>query len=348
MKMTVRLALIAFLAHGLGGQVTGAETNATITTGINAVVEKSAPFNAVAKGANIMVRGLPSLRGDRLGKLKKGDAVTVLETVTHTTTNKHEPAVWYKIALGTNFNVWVHSLYVNTNAMTVKVKTALNLRAGPGEEFNKVGTMKKDAPMIVRRAKEAWLEIEPPVDAFAYVAADFFTVKEGVTPSVAPSVPVVTETPPVPPPVPMPTEVVTLTNQPPVVAMPTNEPMPAPPVAPVVTSPPKPEEVASVPTPPPVAVAPVLPNLAVNVTIEPPPRRIVLREGIVKLSITPNTPSFYVLKSIDTGKTINFLYTTDTNVVLKDMLDRRVLVTGEEAIDKRWPNLPVLAIEKIE
>jgi hypothetical protein len=79
----------------------------------------------------------------------------------------------------------------------------------------------------------------------------------------------------------------------------------------------------------------------------PPPKRVVTREGIVRYTLNIQAPAAYVLEALDTGKTINYLLTTSPEVSLKPLKGKRVLVTGEEALDRRWPNTPVLTLETI-
>jgi hypothetical protein len=47
------------------------------------------------------------------------------------------------------------------------------------------------------------------------------------------------------------------------------------------------------------------------------------------------------------GKLVNYLYTTSTNLNLREYKGRRIIVTGEEGLDKRWENTPVITIERI-
>jgi hypothetical protein len=54
------------------------------------------------------------------------------------------------------------------------------------------------------------------------------------------------------------------------------------------------------------------------------------------------------LESPDTGKTINYLYNPQPGFTLKPWVGTKVVVTGEESIDKRWPNTPVIEIETID
>ncbi len=77
-------------------------------------------------------------------------------------------------------------------------------------------------------------------------------------------------------------------------------------------------------------------------------KRVISREGVVKRSVSIQAPSYFVLESLDTGKTINYLHSTTTNLVLKDFRDQRIVVTGEEQLDERWPNTPVIYVESVQ
>ena len=81
---------------------------------------------------------------------------------------------------------------------------------------------------------------------------------------------------------------------------------------------------------------------------EPPPKRIVQREGIVRGTTSIQAPTHYALISPDTGKTINYLYTTSRFLDLSRYKGLRIIVTGEEGLDERWPNTPVITIQKIQ
>ena len=45
---------------------------------------------------------------------------------------------------------------------------------------------------------------------------------------------------------------------------------------------------------------------------------------------------------------MDYLCTTTTNLDLRRYKGLNVLVTGEEGLDERWPNTPVLTIQKIQ
>jgi hypothetical protein len=74
----------------------------------------------------------------------------------------------------------------------------------------------------------------------------------------------------------------------------------------------------------------------------------VSREGIVKRSVSIQAPTWFVLESPQTGRTINYLYTPTTNVALRGFFGQRVIVTGEEGLDERWPHTPVINVDSIE
>ncbi len=91
--------------------------------------------------------------------------------------------------------------------------------------------------------------------------------------------------------------------------------------------------------------APIVPPTPV--VAEKLPVRIVTREGIIQRTLNIQAPAEYVLEHPESGKIINYLHTTNTNVPMKLLKGRRVLVSGEEAIDPRWTDTPLLKIETL-
>ena len=59
-------------------------------------------------------------------------------------------------------------------------------------------------------------------------------------------------------------------------------------------------------------------------------------------------PTYFALQSLDTGKMINYLYSPSTNLMLKDFMGKRIIVTGEEVLDERWPNTPVINVDALQ
>jgi hypothetical protein len=80
----------------------------------------------------------------------------------------------------------------------------------------------------------------------------------------------------------------------------------------------------------------------------PAPERVVSREGMVGDTVSIQAPTYFQLESLDDGKAIDYLYTTSPNLVLEHWRGKKVLVTGVESLDERWPSTPVLTIQKIQ
>jgi hypothetical protein len=89
-------------------------------------------------------------------------------------------------------------------------------------------------------------------------------------------------------------------------------------------------------------------NATMVVDTNPPPPRIVSHEGVVGHVDSIIAPTPYVLYDPATHKEINFLYTTSTNLDISRYYNMRIVVTGEEAMAKRWQDTPVLTIQRIE
>ena len=282
--------------------------------------------SAVVKDNRVNVRGQASMSGEVVTQLRQGETVVVLEEITVAKPKAGEPAKWLRIQMPTNTPVWVSAAFIDGTNKTVSV-TRLNVRAGPGENFSVVGRLEKGAVVKDIRTVENWLEIETPTNAYGFVAAEFLTKYE---PASVPPVAVEKVQPQAQAPA-----------NPPLATVPTATPPPA-----------KPESVAAPVEQPPVVAPPVatLPSVAAPVPPpkeEPPPKRIVSREGIVRRTASIQAPTYFELQNRDTGKIINYLHTGKIDLKLDALKGRKILVTGEEAIDERWPNVPVIEVETL-
>ena len=279
---------------------------------------------AVAKEKNVNVRGQAAINSEVVTHLKRGDLVTVLDEVTLKKSKTDEPAKWAKIALPVGSVVWVNTTFIKPDTKAV-IPKRLNVRSGPGENFSVLGRIDRGTVVKEVETKGEWMKIEAPTNSYAFVAAHLLSTDPAdLGPALAKANP---PAPPVlPPPPPVETAAVVTTP-------------PPPPAEPIIAPPPPPPPAQTVVTPPPPEEPPVE---------EPPIKRIVTREGIVKGSASIQAPSYFVLRSLDNNKTINYLHNADTNVVMKEYHLQRVLVTGEEVLDERWPNTPVINIDTIQ
>ena len=78
------------------------------------------------------------------------------------------------------------------------------------------------------------------------------------------------------------------------------------------------------------------------------PPRIVSREGIVRGTVSIQAPTRFEPGESGTKRLINYLYTTAPNLDLQRYKGIRIIVTGEEALDERWGNTPVITIQRIQ
>jgi uncharacterized protein YgiM (DUF1202 family) len=328
--MTLSVALLAFT---LGARADGqleptaapakpAAKPAVVAKSTTASAEAPAIFSpgaAKAVGKNINVRGRAGFIGEVVGKLQDGETVTVIEQVILSKPKAGEPAQWVKIGYPAGAHVWVHSSYLNADN-TVKPRR-LNVRTGAGENFSIVGTLDQNTPVKVVSTKGNWTQIEAPAGAFAFVAARFLQQEPTtVTPEgMEPVAPVVTIQPPD-------AEPTTVAGGPDITPVPTDvagEPTP------VVI-----EDVATAGAPPPVVEEVWVP-------------RSVAHEGIVRATISVQAPTRYGLYSKENSKLINFLYSPTPQLDLSKYFNRQVIITGQEGLEERWKNTPVLTIQKI-
>jgi hypothetical protein len=308
------------------------------------------PGPAEVVATHVNVRGQPKLKSEILTRLTKGQSVTVIEEIVRNNSGPEEPSAWAKIVLPAGAHVWVSSVYINTNNATVRPKK-LNLRSGPGENYSVIGRLQGGDAVKPITSKGDWTEIEAPTNTYAFMAAQYLKQEAPAAPAPAttpteptPATAPVATAPPAAPPAPAPTTPppapTTIAAAPPVAPPPTEAPaVPPPTEAPAVANVPAP--IPAVTNPPPVVQDIPLPE-------EPPPPRIVQREGIVRGMTSIQAPSKFVLISQQDGRDIDYLFTSSKELDLRRYKGLHIIVTGEEGLDDRWPNTPILTIQKIQ
>jgi uncharacterized protein YgiM (DUF1202 family) len=271
------------------------------------------PGPAVVAATHVNVRGQARLNSEVLTRMTNGEPVTVVEELTLKHSGPEEPSVWAKIVLPGKAHAWVFASYVDATNKTVLAKK-LNLRGGPGENYSVLGTLHQGDAVQEIQTKGKWMEVEATTNAYAFMAAQYLTQEPSALAAIAPEQPAtVAETAPAAEAVtnmPAAAEAVTDTNQ--MTGATTNE----------------------------VAAAPA--------AEEPPPPRIVQREGIVRYTASIQAPTVFELVSPDNHKPIDYLYTTSTNLDLNRYKGLHIIVTGEEGLDERWKNTPLIVIQRIQ
>ena len=279
------------------------------------------PGAAEVAVASLNVRGQAGLKGEIITHLNQGDAVTVLSQINLDRHAPGEPAQWAKISLPASTKIWLNTRFVDAATKTVLPKK-LNLRAGPGENYSVLGTLERGTPVDEITTKGDWAQIEPPANAYAFVAAMY--LKQEASGNLATNPAPSTETEPMPAPT----------------------PTPVPETQPIVTEPETNAAPATAETNPPAPMV-METNAPPVVDTNPPPPRIVSHEGVVGHVDSIIAPTKYVLYDPATHTEINFLYTTSTNLDIGRYLNMRIVVTGEEGLAQRWNNTPLLTIQRI-
>jgi len=302
------------------------------------------PGVAKIVGRNVNVRAKATIKSEVVTQLQDGEEVFVEEVILRPQATGKDPNRWAKIAYPAKASAWVHSHYIDAATSTVKPKK-LNVRSGAGENYTIIGSLRSGDVVTPLLTKGDWISIQPPEGTTAYVAAKLLRQE---APAPAPEVAVTeTETVETTEVEVAPTIAAGTDTTEPTVAMVTEE----------TTETEIQEGATSVLDTNDVAAAMGLEPLTETETgmepemvvlpDEPLPPRIVDREGIVRSFTSIQAPSDYKLVSADNGRTINYLYTTSTNLDLSRYVGLHIVATGEESLDRRWPNMPVLTLKRI-
>jgi uncharacterized protein YgiM (DUF1202 family) len=275
---------------------------------------------ATVIASNVNVRGQAKLNSEVIARLQKEQPVTVLEEVHLKKSGPDEPSAWAKIILPDTAKVWVNAKYIDSTNQTV-IPKKLKLRGGPGENYSFLGVLKQGDSVKVITNRNDWLQIQAPAEASGFVAAQYLKQDTNAPVEVAATTPATTvpETPTV-----------------------------APATEPVVTAP---ESATNAPADTNL-VAAATTEPATNATPaaaeEPPKPRIVQREGVVRGTFSIQAPTSYELISMDTHRAINYLHAESPTLDLSRYKGMHIIVTGEEGLDERWHNTPVITIQRIQ
>jgi uncharacterized protein YgiM (DUF1202 family) len=336
----------------------------------------------VVLNERVNVRTRPSIASEVIQQLDTGAVVTILDRINLNDPQPGEPREWFRIVIPEATELWISSEYIDTATKSVKA-SRLNVRAGPGQNFSVVGRIERGAVVEPIRASAGWTAIKPLAATVAYVATEFINESstananqiiepdpptqatipvQAVASSEIPSVIIDEENEisnsvrqtTLPPPI-------TPEEEPPVfniVSAQSSEeslfdkvgsPSSSPAVTKRTESPITfiPIETSRV-QPQPIKLNPVSNEMAEEL------KRIITRDGIVKRSRNIQAPTYHRLEDPRTGTTINYLYTGKLQVdlgtgpkALKPYEGRKIRVVGAEAVDARWPRIPVIEVEQL-
>jgi uncharacterized protein YgiM (DUF1202 family) len=280
---------------------------------------------ATVKEDRVNLRSRPVFNSEVVGQLSKGDQIEVMEHISAESPKAGEPAHWIKVALPkTNF-VWINSKFIDAGTRTVS-SARLNVRSGPGENHDVLGRLEKGAPIHELEVKGDWLKIQAPAGSYAFVAAHLLDKGAELAAKSKPTTPAAETSS-----TPSPTATQAQTATTPASTEAAGTPGDAAAATAATTAATTAPETESKPADPPLV------------------KRIVSREGIVRRTVSIQAPTEFALENTETRKMVNYLFNPPASgIMLRNFEGQRILVTGEELLDDRWPNTPVMNIEKVK
>lgn len=359
---SIVVMLVALLATAFPFSTTGAE--------------------GIVLNERVNVRTRPSIASEVIKQLNTDDSVKILDRINLNDPQPGEPKDWFRIEIPADTLLWVSSEYIDETTRAVKA-SRLNVRAGPGQNFSVVGRIERGTTVETVRQSAGWTAIKPLPTTVAYVAAGFIRESSTANANVLlEENPEPTEVSPVQPEPTQPTTTETLpevivdeqnstspSEQLPPPIFQTEEPTTTPPPATTteenslfdrIDNPPVQSQPNSTDTVQfqPIETSPGLNEITTLETVPPEVvdrlKRIVTRDGIVKRTRNIQAPTYHRLDDPRTGTTINYLYTGKLQVdlgtgpkALKPYEGRRIRVVGAEAVDARWPRIPVIEVEQL-
>ncbi|MDA7915622.1 SH3 domain-containing protein [Verrucomicrobia bacterium] len=117
----------------------------------------------------VNVRARPSTGSEVITQLRNGESVVFVEEV---------PSVgglrWAKIQLPDNTPVWLSAEFIDPVDKAV-IPQRLNVRSGPGANFNVVGQLIYGETVKEIRTVQGWMEIASPQGSYAFLAAKYLS-----------------------------------------------------------------------------------------------------------------------------------------------------------------------------
>ena len=111
----------------------------------------------------------------------------------------------------------------------------------------------------------------------------------------------------------------------------------------------KQEAPAPAPAPTPAAAPTPAPGPEAQPAVPQAPQpRVISHEGVVRAVGSIAAPTKYELYDPATEININYLYTTSPSLDLSKYVNMRIIVTGEEGLDARWKDTPLINIQSIQ
>ena len=122
-------------------------------------VRAAEPVTAKVSGQRVNLRAKPEATSEVVGQVSEGDVLTV----------KSIQAEWVEVVPPDSVELWVHQDFVADGKSAV---SKLNVRAGPGVNYNVVGNLDKGEAVTVKGTFGEWVRIAPFPEASLWVSKD--------------------------------------------------------------------------------------------------------------------------------------------------------------------------------
>lgn len=140
----------------------------TLNTGLNSVLAST----GVIKSTEVNIRSGPGTNYQRLDTILKGSQVDILET----------QGDWKHITFG-SINGWIASQYIDVFGEIVITGDPVNLRSGPGTNYNAIGQAKKGDKYPLLSQEGDWYHIKTLNGQEAYVAGYLAQITQPLDPT---------------------------------------------------------------------------------------------------------------------------------------------------------------------
>lgn len=134
-----------------------------------AAIEEEIPEAGFVKNNGSNVRAGDNINFEILCKLKKGDAVKIID----------KRYSWFEIMLPEKAHLYIKNDFVDILQEGQGVVTAdrVNLRAGPATKYSILGQVSEEEMLKVISEKDGWYEIEPPANTAGWIHSSQITFK---------------------------------------------------------------------------------------------------------------------------------------------------------------------------
>lgn len=273
-----------------------------------AEAQKLTPMRVTAERVNL--RAKPTLNAEVVGQLQENAQVSVRSIQDE----------WVEIVPPETIDLWVHRDFVRMGVVQTK---NLNVRAGPGINYNVVGDLNRGDAVVPRGEFGEWLKIAPPENSSLWMHSEYV---ESVRPSFI-------RRSPQPAPQPQPaTTRATVRRPAPVIT-------PVPPAAP-------PQEPQMVVQAAATGEESQLPDNWELVPLEGQGKRVE-REGVLRqVGFLLGRPTRYRLVRYEGNTLVTICYIRGNRAQLNDWIGERLLIRGREYWIKD-SEYPVLIVEQL-